>query len=146
VIGADVTLTVTAEPTDAELATIGEGLTAFNAADAGPSNRMPVAVVVRDAAGAVLGGVAGYTAWGWLYVQWLWLDEQLRGQGLAGKMLQAAEAEAVIRGCHGAYIDTFNSVALKVYERQGYKAFGSLEDFPPGRTRTFLQKPIGPGR
>lgn len=144
--GATVTLTVIAEPTDAELATISEGLTAFNAADAGPSNRTPLVVLLRDPTGTVLGGISGYTAWGWLYVQWLWLDEQLRGRGLAGKMLQAAEAEAVIRGCHGAYIDTFNPIALKVYERQGYKAFGSLEDFPPGRTRTFLQKVIGPGR
>ncbi len=36
------------------------------------------------------------------------------------------------RGCHGAYIDTFNPVALKVYQRQGYVPFGELADFPKG--------------
>jgi predicted GNAT family acetyltransferase len=75
-------------------------------------------------------------------VQWLWLDDGLRGKGMAGRMLDMAEIEAVKRGCHGAYIDTFNPVALRVYERQGYVPFGELADFPKGRTRTFLQKPL----
>jgi GNAT superfamily N-acetyltransferase len=75
-------------------------------------------------------------------VQWLWLAEAQRGQGLAGKMLDAAEAEARLRGCHGAYIDTFNPVALKVYQRHGYVPFGEMTNFPVGRTRTFLQKPL----
>jgi hypothetical protein len=61
---------------------------------------------------------------------------------MAGQMLGAAEAEARQRGCHGAYIDTFNPVALKVYQRQGYVPFGELANFPPGRARTFLQKPL----
>jgi predicted GNAT family acetyltransferase len=57
-------------------------------------------------------------------------------------MLAAAEVEAKARGCHGAYIDTFNPVALKVYRRAGYVPFGELRDFPKGRTRTFLQKSL----
>jgi len=85
-------------------------------------------------------GISGYTAWGWLYVQWLWIAEDQRGKGLAGRMLAGAESEAKTRGCRGSYIDTFNPVALKVYRRAGYEAFGALDDFPKGRTRTFLQK------
>ena len=137
-----VTLSVTAAPTPAEMATIGEGLAGFNEADAGPANRETLAVLLRDDAGAIVGGLLGYTAWGWLYVQWLWLSESQRGSGWAGRMLSAAESEARRRGCHGAYIDTFNPVALRVYRRQGYSVFGSLPDFPKGRTRTFLQKAL----
>jgi hypothetical protein len=55
-------------------------------------------------------------------------------------MLDAAEREAVARGCHGAYIDTFNPTALRTYTRHGYAPFGAMADFPRGRTRTFLQK------
>lgn len=135
-------IAVTATPTPDELATISTGLSAFNDSDVGPANRIPLAVLVRDDAGAVTGGLSGYTAWGWLYVQWLWLDESYRGQGLAGRLLAAAEAEAKSRGCHGSYIDTFSPIALKVYQRAGYVAFGELKDFPPGRTRTFLQKAL----
>ena len=133
-------LTVTATPSPAELEAIGGGLAAFNEADVGPAERTPLAVVVRNEAGTIVAGTSGYTAWGWLYVQWLWVAEAQRGQGLAGRMLAAAEEEARARGCHASYIDTFSPVALKAYERAGYVPFGKLDDFPTGRTRTFLQK------
>ena len=133
-------LTVTDTPTPDELATIGDGLASFNDADVGPSGRRAIAVLVRDETGAVAAGISGYTAWGWLYVQWLFVGETQRGRGLTGRMLEAAEAEGRARGCHSAYIDTFNPVALKTYQRAGYVTFGQLEDFPIGRTRTFLQK------
>lgn len=131
---------LTADPAPQDLAVVSEGLGAFNEGDVGPADRQPLAIFVRDEAGAVQGGLSGYTAWGWLYVQWLWLAETLRGQGLAARLLTEAEAEAVRRGCRGAWIDTFNPVALKIYRRAGYQPFGALEDFPEGRTRTFLQK------
>ncbi|MBN9360632.1 MULTISPECIES: GNAT family N-acetyltransferase [unclassified Devosia] len=133
-------VSVTETPTAEDLAVIGGRLTAFNEADVGPAERRLLAVVVRDEAGSIVAGVSGYTAWGWLYVQWLWVAEEQRGAGLAGRMLAAAETDAKARGCHGAYIDTFSPVALKTYQRAGYLPFGALEDFPPGRTRTFLQK------
>ena len=57
-------------------------------------------------------------------------------------MLAAAEAEAAQRGCQNAWIDTFNPDALRLYQRQGYTAFGQLDDFPAGRARTFLKKSL----
>ncbi|MET3522407.1 MULTISPECIES: GNAT family N-acetyltransferase [Mesorhizobium] len=136
------TLETTADPSVQELAFLGEQLTAFNDADVGASGRKSLAVFVRDEAGKVVAGISGYTAWGWLFVQWLWVDESLRGQHMAGQMLQAAELEAVARGCHGAWIDTFNPKAARAYERQGYQPFGTLPDFPIGRSRIFLQKSL----
>lgn len=130
-------LTDAPDPTD--LAAIGEGLSAFNASAVGPSERKTLAIVIRDD-GGVGGGLSGYTAWGWLYVQWLWLAETHRGQGLARRLLDMAEAEATARGCHGAHIDTFNPQALRVYQQAGYAVFGALPDFPLGRTRSFLFK------
>ncbi|MNY78577.1 hypothetical protein D3C86_2188800 [compost metagenome] len=57
-------------------------------------------------------------------------------------MLASAEAEARDRGCHGAHIDTFSPQALHVYQKAGYTVFGTLPDFPPGRTRSFLAKAL----
>jgi GNAT superfamily N-acetyltransferase len=133
-------LETTANPLPEELAFLGERLASFNDSDVGASGRKALAVFARGEDGAVVAGISGYTAWGWLYVQWLWVDERLRGQRLAGQMLDAAEQEALARGCHGALIDTFSPTAAKVYERQGYQPFGVLPDFPVGRSRTFLQK------
>ncbi len=133
---------VTDSPSIEDLNTVGDQLAAFNAADVGPAEKRPLAVFVRSEGGSLVAGISGYTAWGWLYVQWLWVDESLRGRNVASRMLQSAEDEATARGCHGAYIDTFSPTALKVYQRQGYKPFGALPDFPKGRTRTFLAKPL----
>ncbi|MBE7734130.1 GNAT family N-acetyltransferase [Devosia faecipullorum] len=137
------TIEVTDSPAAEDLDIIGRQLTAFNDADVDPSERRPLAVVMRDDDGAILAGLSGYTAWGWLYVQWLWVAESRRGQGLAARLLAMAETEALARQCHGAHIDTFSPHALKVYQRAGYKVFGVLPDFPKGRTRSFLSKPLG---
>ena len=137
----DISISVTDAPSVEQLDRIGKGLAAFNEADVGPADRRPLAVLV-DAGGSNIAGLSGYTAWGWLYVQWLWIAEPHRGQGLAARMLQRAETEARRRGCHGAYIDTFNPQALHVYQKAGYAVFGTLPDFPPGRTRSFLAKDL----
>lgn len=135
-------LDMTASPRPEELAAISEGLTAFNEADVGPSERQALAILIRDIDGKVIGGLSGYTAWGWLFTQWLFIPETLRGEGMAGKLLSQAEQEARARGCHGAWIDTFSPVARKAYMRQGYEIFGELPEFPKGRTRTFLRKAL----
>jgi|TARA_R100000365_G_C2729856_1_gene60312 GNAT superfamily N-acetyltransferase len=135
-------LKITSTPQAEDLEVLGASLAAFNQSDVGPSGRQALAVFVRDVDDDVVAGLSGYTAWGWLYVQWLWVAEGQRGRRLAGRMLEQAEAEARGRGCHGAYIDTFNPQALKTYQRAGYTVFGSLPDFPKGRTRSFLSKPL----
>jgi GNAT superfamily N-acetyltransferase len=133
---------VTSSPSPEDLAAISDGLTAFNTADVGPAERQPLAVLIRDTDGKVTGGLSGYTAWGWLFTQWLYIPDTLRGTGMAGTILAKAEAEAAERGCHGAWIDTFNPQALRAYQRQGYEIFGELPEFPKGRTRTFLKKSL----
>ncbi|OWV70059.1 acetyltransferase [Rhizobium sp. R634] len=131
---------LTASPSPEELAAITDALSAFNTGDVGPSDRRPLAVLIRDTDGKVTGGLLGFTAWGWLFIQMLYIPDTLRGTGLAGRILAKAEEEAKARGCRGAWIDTFNPQALGAYLRQGYEVFGELEDFPEGRTRSFLRK------
>ena len=138
---AELSLTLTSRPDTRDLDRLGDNLAAFNESDVGPAGRQPLAVLLHEGE-TLVAGLSGYTAWGWLYVQWLWVSETHRGQHLAGRMLAEAEAEARRRGCHGAYIDTFSPQALYVYQKAGYTVFGALPDFPPGRTRSFLSKSL----
>ena len=138
---AELSFTLTDQPDATDLTRLGERLAEFNEADVGPSGRQALAILVH-AEQSLVAGLSGYTAWGWLYVQWLWLAEAQRGRGLAARLLADAEAEARRRGCHGAYIDTFSPQALHVYQKAGYTVFGALPDFPPGRTRSFLSKAL----
>jgi hypothetical protein len=54
--------------------------------------------------------------------------------------MEAAEREAVGRGCRHAYVETFGSQALDFYKKLGYEVFGTLDDFPRGEARFYLQK------
>lgn len=131
---------LTDNPAQADLDAVAKGLTDFNTAEVGPPNRQPIAIFISDDSGTVIGGMQGYTGWGWLFTQWLWLSEALRGQGIAAQLLAQAEAETLRRGGHSAWIDTFNPVALRTYEKAGYRVFGELPNFVAGRSRFFLSK------
>jgi GNAT superfamily N-acetyltransferase len=136
------TIELTSSPSGEDLDVILKGLTAYNQAEVGPAERIPLAILIRDDDGQVIGGLSGYTSWGWLFTQLLFIPEQLRGQGMAARLLDEAEAEARRRGCRGAWIDTFNPRALKAYQRQGYEIFGELPAFVGDRTRSFLKKAL----
>ncbi len=123
------------------------GLIAYNEARAGPRGWRPLAVLLQDGE-AVVGGLWGGTAYGWLFTELLFVPEALRGQGLGAELLARAEAEARARGCIGAWLDTFAFQARGFYERLGYAVFGLIDDYPPGSARFFLSKrfsaPPGP--
>jgi GNAT superfamily N-acetyltransferase len=139
---AELSLDLTSAPSSEDLAVILEGLTAFNEGEVGPADREALAIVIRDADGRAVGGLSGYTSWGWLFTQLLFIPPTLQGKGWAGRLLSQAEDEARRRGCTGAWIDTFNPNARKAYLRQGYEVFGELPGFVGARTRTFLKKAL----
>ena len=137
----DIELVLTDAPSD-EMSELLDGrLSAFNIELLGPSNRRPLGIAIRSRPdGKLLGGLYGRTGFRRLFVELLFVPEALRGQGLGGKLLQQAEAEAKARGCLGAWLDTFNAEAKRFYERNGYRVFGEIADYPPGNTRFFLSK------
>jgi GNAT superfamily N-acetyltransferase len=96
------------------------------------------AFFLRDSEGALVGGLDGVIGWAWLFVNNLWVHDDLRGRGFGRELLARAERQAVERGCHSAWLDTFQ--ARGFYERLGYAVFATLEDFPPGHARYFLRK------
>jgi GNAT superfamily N-acetyltransferase len=123
--------------------TILAGIKAHNDTLLGPTDRKDVFIPITADEGSVDGGLVGYTGRGWLYVELLFVPERLRGQGMAARLLALAEDEAKARGCIGAYIDTINPVACRVYERAGYSVFGRIEDFTRGHDICWLIKRFG---
>jgi len=108
----------------------------------GPAEWKDLVIALKDNDGAVIGGLSGHTARGWLYTALLFIPQDLRGQGLGPKLLGMAEDEARKRGCTGAYIDTMSPDALTLYQKCGYEIFGSIEDFGPGYALTYLKKSL----
>jgi GNAT superfamily N-acetyltransferase len=84
-------------------------LIAYNESKTGPSGLAPLAVVLKDpVTGRLLGGLWGRTVYDWLFVEFLIVPEDLRGQGLGTRLLQRAEEEAIARGCCGICLDSFD--------------------------------------
>ncbi len=71
-----ITLTEAPDPEDAQA--VREGLDQYNRAHVGETGYRPLTLFVRDASGAVIGGLLGGTYWGWMHVDILWLKETLR--------------------------------------------------------------------
>ena len=135
-------ITITDNPDPGDVQLIEEGLAAFNLLYAPPENYQRLVVALRAGDGALCGGIIGNTWWGWLRIDVLWIDEAVRGQDWGTRLLAAAEAEAIRRGCHHVFLDTMSFQALPFYLKRGYTIFGQLDDLPVGHARYFLQKQL----
>ncbi len=141
--GTDIEISEDEFPELEAVAAIQRGLHAFNQEMGGPYDREPVTVLARDAgSGTVRGGLLGLTYWNWLFIDWLWLARDMRGQGLGGQLLDRAETIARGRGCTDAYTDTFSFQAPHFWTRHGYAEFGRLDGMPPGHSRIWFRKKL----
>jgi GNAT superfamily N-acetyltransferase len=115
-------------------------LRAFNENHIGPAAPQPLAIALRDADDAVVGGLWGASIVGWLYIDLLVVPEGLRGQGLGTALLRQAEAVARKRGCLGLWLHTATFQAPGFYEKAGFQRFGTMPDLPPGHASFFYLK------
>ena len=136
------TITYEPMPQPGDVAVVRAGLSAYNRQHAPDDSFEPLTLLVRDAQGAVVGGLLGGTIWSWLYVDILWLSDELRGQGYGSRLLAEAERLAIERGCIAAHLDTMSFQARAFYERHGYIVYGVLDNFPPGQQKYLLKKPL----
>jgi GNAT superfamily N-acetyltransferase len=136
------TLSITDDADEEIRKAIVTPLVEYNASQAGPSQNRPIAVLVKNSEGEVVGGLWGHTGYEWLYTQLLVVPANLRGRGIGTEIMQLAEREAVGRGCHGAWLDTFEFQARGFYERIGYECFGELPSYPKGFSRFFMKKTL----
>ncbi|KJJ98523.1 GCN5-related N-acetyltransferase [Pseudomonas sp. 21] len=121
-----------------------KGLLAYNLGQMGRSNTYDdFELYARDAEGEVVGGMFGQSGMGWLYIDYLWLQDDQRGSGLGSQLIALAEDEARRRGCVGLFLYTYSFQAPGFYEKQGFERMGVLEDCPPGHQRIYLKKHLG---
>lgn len=132
----------TTAPSESDLARIQAGLSQFNRSRIPDRKYAQVCFTLFDGQGQFAGGLTGYTAYEWLFIDLLWIVETARGQGQGRRLMLDAEREARERGCGNAWLDTFSFQGRDFYERLGYKIFGELEDFPPGHRKYFMRKAL----
>ena len=138
---ADPDITVTDELAPAELTVIVDGLGAYDFSRIGYRDFRRLAVLVRNPqTGKVVGGLYGRSEFGLVYVDWLFLPEDLRGAGIGSRVLAMAEEEGRRRGCTRIALTTLSVEAPGFYKKQGYDVAATIDCDPPGLTRHYMMK------
>jgi GNAT superfamily N-acetyltransferase len=133
-------ITSEACPNAADVAVLLKGIHDHNTQHSGAREAQTLALFLRDENGAVVGGAYGWTAFGWLRIDVLWVQADLRGRGLGKQLLEAAEAEGIRRGCRYATLDSFSFQAPELYKKNGYEEFAVLDKIGANQTWHFLKK------
>ncbi|CNH51969.1 putative acetyltransferase [Yersinia thracica] len=134
-------INVTDKPNPEDEEYVIDGLWAHNDKTQ-PVDIHPLFLTVTDDNGKVVAGLVARTWWGGLEIQYLWVSDEYRKSGYGRQLMEKAEEEALKRGCHMAYVDTFDFQAKGFYEKLGYRAYGNLGGYAKKHTRHYLAKEI----
>jgi GNAT superfamily N-acetyltransferase len=132
--------TVTAEEPAEDLAVIAEAVFAHGRALASGGNAQPIACLVHDGDRLIAGG-SGRTEYERLFVSYLWVGKAHRRRGIARRILQTLEAEATLRGCRDAIIETLDDAVASMYERLGYQQLAHVPCYVGPFSRHIMLKP-----
>jgi ribosomal protein S18 acetylase RimI-like enzyme len=134
---------VETHPTSHDGQFLADQLYAYNVEQTGYDDGQYLTLWVKSPLGERLAGLHGWTWGGSCYIQDLWVQKDLRGQGYGTKLLQAAEHEARTRGCHQVILDSYDFQAPGFYQKLGYEVFAVLEDHPRNHRNYYLRKQLG---
>ena len=114
----------------------------YNLAHREASESVPIGVFLEDGNSKKLAGLTGETFGRWLCIQYLFVSETLRGAGVGKRLLEAAENEAVRRGCKYAFVNPFSFQSPAFYEKHGYREVFTLEEYPYTGKRHYYTKEL----
>jgi GNAT superfamily N-acetyltransferase len=92
--------------------------------------------------GELVGGLTADMLWDWLYIDELWVDDGLRGQGLGRELMAQAEEFARLNRLSGLWLWTQSWQAAGFYQSLAYAEFARFPDFPRGHFRIGFRKCI----
>jgi GNAT superfamily N-acetyltransferase len=139
-VDASLDLVVEDSPDPADLSLLEERVAAAAVAAAGVGEEQEFGIFVRDDNGQVRAGISGLVWGGYCELQAMWVDEPLRGRGLARALMARAEAEARRRGCTLVVFHAYDLLTAGLFEKLGYETAGVVEGCPSGSTARWYRK------
>ena len=121
---------------------IGNLIRAYNRSKREEAESVPLNLYVEDEKGYLLAGLVAETFGNWLEIEYLFVKEELRGQGIGSKLLQQAESEAKNRNCCFAFVNTYQFQAPDFYQKYGYKEVFAFKNYPYIGQRFYYQKDL----
>lgn len=96
--------------------------------------------IVYDQDDKIMAGAIGVIACDWAYIEMVWVDEELRGQGIGQKVMLAVESYISQIGLNGIYLYTIDFQAPDFYRKLGYQRCGVLPNRPQGHIASYFYK------
>ena len=121
---------------------IGDLIRAYNRSKREEAESEPLNLDVEDEKGNLMAGLVAETFGNWLEIEYLFVKEELRGQGIGSKLLERAENEAKNRNCRFSFVNTYQFQAPDFYLSHGYKEVFALQDYPYTGQRYYYQKDL----
>ena len=121
---------------------IGDLIRSYNRSKREAAESEPLNLYIEDEQGELMAGLVAETFGNWLEIEYLFVKEGLRGQGIGSQLLQQAESEAKKRNCRFAFVNTYQFQAPAFYQKYGYKEVFTMKDYPYTGQRHYYQKDL----
>ena len=121
---------------------IGDLIRSYNRSKREVAESEPLNLYVEDEHGEIMAGLVADTFGNWLEIEYLFVKEDLRGQGIGSQLLQRAESEAKKRNCRYVFVNTYQFQAPAFYQKHDYQEVFTLKDYPCTGQRHYYQKDL----
>ncbi len=121
---------------------VEDQINTFNCVTTGYFEYRPLAIFVRGEQGRIVAGLTGGMWGGCCEIKFLWVREDLRGQGYGTRLLRAAEQEAVAHACSSIVLSSQSFQAPRFYRKLGYEVIGEAKDYPRAHSQVYLRKQL----
>lgn len=133
--------TIVEDANESDLAVLSEGVIRFGRSLAADGHARPIACFGRDG-DKIIAGASGRTEYNRLFISYLWVEENLRSQGIGSKILAELEKAARERGSVDALLETLDERAVKLYSRLGYRHVAKIPNYVGPFTKHIMIKSL----
>lgn len=128
-------------PKPSEDKILREGIVEFNKKILGERPEH-FSVFLKDENDIIHGGAMVWVHTESIYIDVLWVSEELRMQGYGTKLMRAAEEEAKKRRCKYSTVDTYSFQAEEFYLKNGYHQMGEIKNYLFEHSKIFFRKEL----
>ncbi len=119
---------------------IKKGLLAFNHPFLGEWNDQTFTIYAEDKNKEIIGGICGSYANAHMKIEWVWIDEQYRSQGLGRKIFHHLDEFALAKNCKYIDLETLEFQAKDFYQKLGFNLIATLPNWCAGYDSYIMRK------
>ncbi|MGG7177374.1 GNAT family N-acetyltransferase [Clostridium paraputrificum] len=133
---------ITEKPSSEDKEIIFQKLLKYNFSKIEDKEPKELGIFLEDKEGSKVAGLIGETHGNWLEIEYLWVDEENRGQNIGRELMKKAETIGRERGCRFVFLNTFSFQAPEFYVKLGYEEKFVQNEYPRTGKRHYYTKSL----